>query len=527
VFTINNPNITKQLEEKLIYFSPLFAALCFLSTENRSFKIKSLEVIIFHLILDSLIFITSTLLIFFIPILFSLRFSFSLIHTLVNKAPIYLFNNPFLLIFPLLTCLILLFSNFLIGKVIKDLRELFSSISLNLVSFVLYIFFLISLLISISPSIIYFLLVVTDVFRENFIGYYLLIVESYFLFLLIVGVIAFTVKTIVLFFVGNPNFITFFDTFKNSAEKLLTTIEYINTDTKMTNFLASLFYFLTFFSPSLIFLLTEKNEFMKFHSIQAIFLRQHLFKNQHLLNFNQPFSNNKLSILRLITELSIVIFIIIFPYLFCFCIMHIPNVEYWLSKGRKISNEAVFMASFLNFTPSIPFLAIILYLYYSVFSLHKEARKGKYSESPLVNTYVHKFLENPIENTEEKSSSTVSFNELLTSFLILFTKDTNSLIKNHTLRKISLWSIKDYKETILKTIFILWIIPFCIFLYFIFPSSSESEIYLFNLLLCVFTLIPILTAIAIPKIPPKQITSFIDQLSKEDDLLKEENKNGK
>jgi hypothetical protein len=101
------------------------------------------------------------------------------------------------------------------------------------------------------------------------------------------------------------------------------------------------------------------------------------------------------------------------------------------------------------------------------------------------------------------------------------------LIKNHILRKISLWSIKDYKETTLKTILILWIIPFCIFLYFIFPSSSESEIYLFNLLLCVFTLIPILTAIAISKIPPKQITSFIDQLSKEDDLLKEENKNGK
>jgi len=504
----NNPNTKKLLEEKLIYFSPLLAALCFLSTENRSSKIKSLQVILLHLILDSLILITSTLLIFFIPILFSLRFSFSLIYTLINKAPIYLSNNPFLLIFPLLTCLILLFSNFLIGKVIKDLRELFSSISLNLVSFVLYIVFLISLSVSILPSIIYLVLVFTDVFKENFMenfmDYSLLIVETFFLFLLVVGGIVLAVKTIFLFFAVNSKFYSFFDILKNNAEKLLTIIENIDNNTTMKNLFASLLYSLVLFSPSLIFLLTTKDDFMKFHSIQAIFLRQYSFSSQYF---------------HLIIGLSIAIPIATVP---C-CIMHVPNVGYWLSKGIiKISDYQVFMAFFLTFTPSIPLLAIILYLYYSVFSLYRETQEGKCTESPTVKTYIHEFLTKPIENIGEKSSKKFSFNEALMSFLILLTKNTNSSLKNRILRRILLWSIENYVETIFKNLLSLWIIALIIA--FCGPLSLPSFLYLplekISLLCCTFSFLLIFIIIALPKIlpAPKLITSLIDQLSKEDNL---------
>jgi len=347
-----------------------------------------------------------------------------------------------------------------------------------------------------------------DYLIDYLIRYFLTIGGTYFLFLLIVRETALAVKTIFLFFAVNSKFYSFFDIFKNNAEKLLTIIENIDNNTTMKNLFASLFYFLTFSSPSLIFLLTTKNEFLKFHSIQSTFLRQYLFKPQSL---NQPLSNPILFILRLIAIPSIVIYIIT---ILC-CCTYLPDV---LSLPTNLSK--IYLAYFIISASSILPLAIILYFYYSVFSLYRETQEGKCTESPLVKNYINEFLIKPI-----KISRTISFSEVLTSFLILLTDDVNISLKKLILTRISLWSIKDYQQTILTTILILWIIAFCSFLHFFIFSTKpvlpeEISYTLFPFCCCAFIFSPILTAIALPKIlpAPKLITSFIDQLSKEDDL---------
>jgi len=512
MFSINNPNIAKLLEEKLLYFSPLFAALCFLSTENKLSKIKSLQVILLHLILDSLIFITGIYSSFFLAYIY--------IPLLIVRLILDYFDAPLFLIFPLGIgiCLILLLLNFFISKVVKDLRELFSSISLNLASSVLFIVFLFSLLFLISLFFILpcIALIPTDVFEDRF-GKYLGILAlisfvTYFLFLLIVGGMALAVKKIVLSFAENPNFIDFFNIFKNSAEKLLTIIENLDNNTRMKNLLASSFYFLAFSSPSLIFLLTTKNEFTKLHSLQAIFLRQYLLKKST-------------TSIRISFLLAIII---------CWC-MCLPGV---LGTIYLTDLFKTYLASFIILTPFILSLAIILYYYYPVFSLYRETQEGKCTESPIVKIYIHKFLTKPIEIKpieiiEEKIFKLISFDEVLISFLALLTKDANSSLKNRILRGISLWLIKEwleknYQGIILTTILLLWGILFCSFSYFISLSSHELPDAVI-ILYCAFAFLPIFISIALPKIlpAPKLITSFIDQLSKEDDSLKEENKNGK